>query len=477
MSEFGVWSLLPPVVTICLAIYSRQVIPSLVIGAVVGFLVLADFQIGLGLQNSVQGLVNVFKSDGAAKTILFGLMVGGVIHLARVTGGMLGLVQLLTQRSRIARGPISTQVLGAAIAALIFIESNLSLLTSGAVTNDPASKYRVSREQLAYVIQNTGLSVWSSVLINGWGAAMMGVIAVQVDQGIISGEPFTILANSILFNLFAWASIAVVLLSIFTGFSFRSMRKANLRAASGIELRQGATPLMASQPQEESAAVAGDVSNLLVPLLTMIFCVPVSLYLTGDGDIAKGSGATSVLWAVLLGQLAGLVHYVLIKRILTFDDYFRQLLLGYQTMVPLAVVMTLAFLISNVSSELHIGAYLATYTSTFMPVGLTAAFIFLIAGVISLSTGSSWGTFSIMIPIGIQVAAVSGADPYLVIGAAISGSIWGDTVSPISDTGIVTSMATRNDHLDHIKTQLPYCLSASALALLGFVLIGMVQSF
>lgn len=475
MIEIGAWSLLAPAVTIFLAISTRQVILSLVIGIIAGFLVLSNFQLGPALNNSVQGLVDVFKSDWAAKIVIFTMMVSGIIHLARVTGGTQGLVNLLSEKLRVVKGPVSTQLLSGAVTSLIFIDSYLAMLTSGAVTGGLAKKYRVSREQIAYVSQNTGISVWSSVIINGWGAAMMGVIAGQVDSGIISGEPFMILAQSVVYNLFAWATIAVVLLAVFTRFSFPSMRRANVRASQGIELREGAIPLVIEESDDEPKG-AGDVSNLLLPLLTTIFFVPVGLYITGDGVITQGSGSTSLLWAVLIGQLVGFVHYVMIKRVLRVDDYFKQLLMGYQSMVPLTVVLILAILIGNVASQLEIGAYLSGHTGAFLPASLIAAFIFIASGVISLSTGTSWGTFSIMIPIGIQIAVASGADPYLVIGAAISGSIWGDTVSPISDTSIMTSTATRNDHMDHIKTQLPYCLTSSALALAGFVIIGFVQS-
>lgn len=472
MFDFGAWTVMPPVLTICLAVFTRQVIFSLVAGIVAGFLVLSDFQLGAGLESSAQGMVDVFKSEGAAKTILFGLMVGGVIHLARITGGMDSLVRLLTDKARLVNGPISTQLLGAAIAGLIFIESNLALLTSGTVAGALASKHRVSREQLAYVVQNTGLSVWSSVLFNGWGAAMMGVIAIQAGKGFIEGEPFAILAHSVAYNFFAWISLVFVLASIFTRFSFAGMRRANQRAAQGIELREGAIPLMADLPECQSQR-GHCVNNLLLPLAAMIISVPLGLYITGDGVISKGSGSTAVLWGVLIGQLVGAVQCVLIKRILTLDEYFRELLVGYQSMVPLAVVMTLAFLIGNVSAELNVGGYLAEHVNAYVPGSLSAAFVFIVAGIISLSTGTSWGTFAIMIPIGIQIAAATGGDPYLVIGAAISGSIFGDTISPISDTGIVTSMATRNDHLDHIKTQLPYCLTAAAIALLLYVAVGL----
>lgn len=475
MFDFGIWTIMPPIVTIFLAVFTRQVILSLLAGVVAGFLVLSNFQIGNGLGSSVQGMVDVFKSEGAVKTILFGLMVGGVIHLARITGGMEGLVRLLTDKARIVKGPVSSQLLGSAIAGLIFIESNLALLTAGTVTGGLSSKYRVSREQMGYVIQNTGLSVWSSVLFNGWGAAMMGVIAVQAGKGFISGEPFSILAHAIVYNFFAWITFAFVLLSIFTRFSFPAMRRANVRAAQGIELREGAIPLVTElDPVQQGRAPC--TSNLLLPLLAMIVSVPVGLYITGDGSISKGSGSTAVLWAVLVGQVVGALHYILIKRVLSVDQYFRELLIGYQSMVPLGVVMTLAFLIGNVCGELNVGGYLSEHINGYVPVSLSAAFVFIVAGVISLSTGTSWGTFSIMIPIGIQIAAASGADPYLIIGAAISGSIFGDTVSPISDTGIVTSMATRNDHMDHMKTQLPYCLVAGLVALLLYIAVGVTQT-
>lgn len=481
MMDFGLMTLMPPVLTIVLAVFTRQVILSLVAGVVAGFLVLSNFNLGDGLASAVEGMVGVFESGGSVRTILFGLMVGGVIHLARITGGMDGLVRLLSDKARIVKGPVSTQLLGSAIAALIFLESNLSLLTAGTVTSGLSSKYRVSREQMAYVIQNTGLSVWSSVLFNGWGAAMMAIIAVQASEGFISGQPFSILAHSIVYNFFAWITLIFVLLSIFTRFSFPGMRRANLRAAKGLELREGATPIVTelddSPAQHGRAPSTSNTSNLLLPLLAMIIAVPVGLYITGDGNLIKGSGSTAVLWSVLVGQLVGAIHYILIKRVLTMDEYFRELLVGYQSMVPLAVVMTLAFLIGNVFGEMNIGGYLSELANGVVPASLTAALVFILAGIISLSTGTSWGTFSIMIPIGIQIAAATpGADPYLVIGAAISGSILGDTISPISDTGIVTSMATRNDHLDHMKTQLPYCTAAGLVALLLFVAVGLAET-
>lgn len=473
MHEYGIWSVIPPVLTIILAITTRQVILSLLMGILLGFLVLADFQLGAALAAASQGLVDVFKSDSSAKVLLFGLMVGAVIHLAKITRGMQGLILLLTERTRLVRGPVTSQVLGMCLAGLIFIESNTSLLTAGTVTQSLGSRYRVSREQLAYVIRNTGLSVWSSVIFNGWGAAMMAIIAAQIQQGFISGSPVAILAHSIVYNVFAWVSLAFILVSIFTRFAFPGMRRANSRAAAGVELREGATPLIDDEEPRHKECLPS-ASNLLVPLLAMIATVPVGLYITGDGAFNAGSGATSVLWGVLVGQLAGAVHYIFIKRLLTINEFFNELLEGYKSMIPLAVIMTLAFMIGTIAGALNVGGYIAGQVDAFISPSFAAALIFAIACAISLSTGTSWGTFSIMIPIGIQVAVSLGADPYLVIGAAISGSIFGDAVSPISDTGIVTSMATRNDLMDHIRTQLPYCFAAGLVTLAIFMVIGLL---
>ncbi|MEN5035330.1 Na+/H+ antiporter NhaC family protein [Pseudomonas sp. TWI929] len=469
--ELGAWTLFPSVITICLAIFTRQVILSLLVGVISGSLILANFDVSSGLTNSAQGVIDVFHSDGAAKSIIFGIMIGGVVHLARITGGMNSMVDFLAHRVKVARGPVSTQLLAVLVSCVIFIESNIALLTSGSVTSPLAKRHRIAREQMAYIIKTAGISVWSSVMINGWGAVMMGVISVQIANGFIKGEPFEILAKSMVFNLFAWASLLLVFLSIFTNFAFPRMRAAQQRAAQGIEIRPGATPLLS--PQDAPQRQAGEsVSNFLIPFLAMLCSVPVALYVTGDGNFMKGSGATSVFWAVLIGQVAGFVHYVFVKRLFSIEEYTKELLVGYQSMLPIAVVLTLAFFIGNISGQLNVGAYLSQHLNTFLSPGLTAAFVFAIAALISLSTGTSWGTFSIMIPIGIQLAVAAGVDPYLVIGAAISGSVLGDALSPISDTAIVCAMATGNDLMDHVKTQIPYSATAGLIALIGYAVIG-----
>lgn len=472
MHDYGIWSLVPPLLTVVMAIVTRQVVLSLLVGVVLGYLVLNGFAPGTSASAAAQGLVDVFKADDSAKVLIFITMVGGIIHLARVTRGTQGLIRLLSERSGLIRGPKSTQFLAMILTALIFVESNISELTAGIVTQPLASKYRVAREKLAYIIRNTGLCIWSSVLINGWGAAMMAVIATQVHKDFISGSPFWILARAIGFNLFAWSILLLTLLSVFTRFSFPGMRRASQRAAQGIEMRAGSQPLVDDEePTYKDCPPAA--LNLILPLLAMIATVPVGLYITGDGHFSEGSGSTAVLWGVMVGQVVGGLLYVGIKRILSVNEFFDELLQGYKTMLPLAVIMVLAFLIGDVAGELDVGGYLSSHTQGIISPNFVAPIIFIMAGIISLSTGTSWGTFSIMIPIGIQMAAATQSDPYIVIGAAISGSLFGDGVSPISDTGIVAAMGTRSNLMDHIHTQLPYEIAASLMALAGFIALGL----
>lgn len=475
MHDYGIWSVIPPMLTIVLAVVTRQVILSLMLGIILGFLVLNNFHPGNGLAAAAQGLVDVLKSDSSARVLIFILMVGGIIHLARITRGMEGLILLLTERVQLVRGPITTQLLGICLAALIFIESNTSLLTAGIVTQSLGSRYRIAREQLAYIIRNAGLCAWSSVIFNGWGAAMLALISTQISKGFISGSPVTILAHSILYNVYAWATLAFVLISIFTRFSFLGMRKAKARAAAGVELRDGAIPL-ADEEDPSLKDCQPSAVNLAIPLLVTIAVVPAGLYITGDGTLSKGSGSTAVFWGVLIGQVVSAILYIFIKRILTVDEFFKELLQGYKSMVPMVVIMALAFLIGNIAGDLDVGGYLAGRLDSFMSPSFAAPLIFIMACIISLSTGTSWGTFAIMIPTGIQIATSMGGNPYLAIGAAISGSIFGDGVSPISDTGIMAAMATRNDLMDHVRTQLPYCFAAGFVALAIFIVLGVYDN-
>lgn len=473
MVDYGIWTIITPLVTIGLAIWTRQVILSLLAGIFVGFTVINGFNPFSGIEATLDGIVGIFGSSGSTRTILFCFMVGGLIRLMQVTGGTKALVRYLTEKANIINNKKAVQLLAMFIACVIFIESSISIMAAGTSTNELAKRYGVSREKMAYVIQASCVSVCSSVMINGWGAAMMGVIGVQVSKGFVDGEPFGILAGSMIYNFMAWLTLASVVFYILSGVKWGPMGESEDRAATGKELRDGAFPITSDEDVEvvETAQGKESLLNFLIPLIPTILMVPLGLYITGNGDLANGSGSTSVFWGVMLGTSVSFIYFVG-RKILDVEAFFKHLFAGYASMIPLGAIMTLAFLMGNVSGDLNTGAYITASIDGIIPSGFSAAFVFLIAVVMAISTGTSWGTFSIMIPIGIQIGAAVGIEPQLMIGAAISGAIFGDMTSPISDTGIVSSMATKNDHIDHIRTQFPYAIATGFVATVLFTICG-----
>ncbi|CAH0532548.1 hypothetical protein VST7929_00379 [Vibrio stylophorae] len=475
MTDYGIWTVVTPLVTILLAVFTRQVILSLLAGVFVGSTVIAGFNPLQGAASTLDGIINTFGSAGNTRTILFCFMVGGLIRLMQVTGGTVGLVRWLTEKANVINNKKAVQLLSMLITSLIFIESSISEMAAGTATKELAKPYGVSREKMAYVIQSSCVSVCSSVMVNGWGAAMMGVIGVQISKGFIDGEPFGILAGSMVFNLMAWLSLASVLFYIFSDFSWGPMKTADIRAANGQELREGAFPISTEEDLEViDHPACNSMLNFFIPLVPTILMVPIGLLITGNGDIAQGSGSTSVFWGVMTGTAISMIWFVG-RGMMNIENFFKHLFAGYSSMIPLGAIMTLAFLMGSISGDLNTGAYITNAIDGIIPSGFSAAFVFLIAAIMSLATGTSWGTFSIMIPIGIQIGTAIGIDPQLMIGAAISGAIFGDMTSPISDTGIVASMATGNDHIDHIRTQFPYALLTGAIATVLFTILGFMM--
>ncbi|HFD6680531.1 TPA: Na+/H+ antiporter NhaC family protein [Providencia alcalifaciens] len=472
MHDYGIWTIITPIVTILLAILTRQVMLSLMLGILVGFTVINDHNLLLGIRGTVDGIIDTFSSAGNTRTIVFMVMIGGIMRLVVVTGGVRALVQLLTNKTKLIKNRTATQLLAIVITSLIFIESSINQLVAGASTKNLARQYGVAPEKMSYLIQTACVSVCSSAIINGWGAVIMGLIGVQISQGLISGEPFDILIKSIGYNLMAWLSLATILFYVFTNFSWGPMKKAEIKYQQDFN----AGKLTKSSLKNEEEEIidhpnAYSALNFFIPILSTVLMVPVALYITGDGDFSKGSGSTSVYWGVMFGTAVSFCWFIG-RRLLNIDNFFKELFIGYASMLKISSIMILAFLMGNVSSELNTGAYIAEVTQGIMAPGFSIGFIFIISAIMSLATGTSWGTFAIMIPIGVQLGLSVGMPIEYMIGAAISGSIFGDMTSPISADAIVASMATDCDHIEHIRTQMPYALVTASFVLAIYLYLG-----
>ncbi|EPL9568189.1 Na+/H+ antiporter NhaC family protein [Providencia rettgeri] len=472
MHDYGIWTIITPIVTIILAILTRQVMLSLMLGILVGFTVINDHNVLLGVKGTVDGIINTFSSAGNTRTIVFMVMIGGIMRLVVVTGGVRALVQLLTNKTRLIKNRTATQLLAIVITSLIFIESSINQLVAGASTKNLARQYGVASEKMSYLIQTACVSVCSSAIINGWGAVIMGLIGVQISQGLITGEPFDILITSIGYNLMAWLSLGTILIYVFTNFSWGPMKKAEDKYQQAFIA--GNISKSNTQNNEEEIIDHPNTHsslNFFIPILSTVLMVPIALYITGDGDFSKGSGSTSVYWGVMFGTAVSFCWFIG-RRLLNIDSFFKELFIGYANMLKISSIMILAFLMGDVSAELNTGAYIAEVTQGVMAPGFSIGFIFIISAIMSLATGTSWGTFAIMIPIGVQLGISVGMPVEYMIGAAISGSIFGDMTSPISADAIVASMATDCEHIEHIRTQMPYALVTASVVLAIYLYLG-----
>lgn len=462
-------SVLPPLLAIGLAIATRQVYLSLAGGIWLGWSILHDWNFASGLAETVESTVRVFASPGDAKVVLFTLVMGALIATMSASGGVPGFVAWL-ERNRWVANARRAQILAWVTGVAIFIESNITVLVAGSVSRPLFDRYRASREKLAYVIDSTSAPICILIPLNAWGAYNMRLLA---DEGV--ENPLGLLAQSILFNFYAMAAVVLALAVIVFKLDWGPMKAAEARAARGEVLRPGAVPMIDEDVlgagTSNSSRAKPRAVNMVLPVAALVALMPLGLWITGDGNLAAGDGSTSVLWASL-GALATAWVLVLAQRASSVDQLTRTALKGAGGLVPLALILVLALALKEVAGELGTGAYVAGVAQDTLPPAAFLPLVFLASSAIAFSIGSSWGTFAIMIPIAVPAAVLMGLPPAPFLAAALSGGIFGDHCSPVSDTTIVSSMAAATDHVDHVRTQLPYALAGGAVAAACFAVAG-----
>jgi len=469
MTDPSWYSILPPIVAIVLAIWTKQVLLSLFAGIWMGFTILNGFNPLTGVTAGLDGIVNVFTDPGDTRVLIFTLIIGSLIATIEHTGGVRGFVHFLESRRWVHNG-FRAQILAWATGLFIFIESNITLLVAGSVSRPLFDRYKVSREKLAYLIDATSAPVCVMIPLNAWGAVIIGLIA---STGV--ENPLETFIDSIPYNFYAIAAIVLSAVVIWKNLNIGPMKKAEERTMNGEVLWPGATPMVDVSEEQ----IVDDPDNIpsamlmVLPIVSMVLMMPVGLYITGDGNIIEGSGSISVLWSVIVA--------LVVSWILNFthgehsiNELMRLFMKGAGGLLPIATILLFALALGDVAAELGTGIYVANFVGDTIPVPLLAPLVFLVSAFIAFSVGSSWGTFAIMIPIAIPIATTLGLPVPLMLGAAISGAIFGDHASPISDTTVVASMASATDHIDHVRTQLPYALVAAAFAAAGFLLMGMI---
>jgi len=460
-------SILPPLLAIVLAIWTKQVYLSLAGGLWLAWTMLSELNPLSGLAASIKGAVDVLGNAGDAQVVLFTLVIGALIATIESSGGVQGFV-LFLERNKWVDSAKRSQLLAWATGMVIFIESNITVLVSGSVSRPLFDRYKSSREKLAYIIDSTSAPICILIPMNAWGAYNLGIL-----EGLGVENALTVFLGSIFLNFYAIIAVLIVIAVIIWGIDIGPMRKAEERTLSGELLWPDSTPMideeiLSPKPIEK---VRPRALNMMLPISGMVLFMPLGLYITGAGDISAGSGSTSVLWSVLFAL--GLSWVMLLSQgTMSTEELVKVGLKGAGGLVPLALILLLALALGDVVEMLGTGIYVAQVTAGIMPNYIYLPLIFLVSGGIAFSTGTSWGTFAIMLPIAVPAAATLGLPLAPFVAATLSGGVFGDHCSPISDTTIISSMAAATDHIDHVRTQLPYALVGGAIATVCFGLLG-----
>ena len=488
----GWMAILPALVAILIALVLRQVIPALFLGIWLG----AVLTYGLTLNGIWLGLLDTFTTytlkalndSGHLSVILFSLMIGGMVGVISKNGGTAGIVSAIVGWARSPRyGQSTTAVLG----TVIFFDDYANTLIVGNTMRPITDRLRISREKLAYIVDSTAAPVATLALVTTWIGFQVGLIDSAVDQ--IEGldeSAYSIFLHALAYNFYPVLAILFVFMVALFGRDFGPMLAAERRARSTGQLyrigaRTGESPTEAAE-REPKADKPQRARNAVIPVLVLVIGSLVGIYLTGakgmDADaplreiIGNGDSYQAMMWASLLAVLVAGVLSVG-QRILSLNEVVDAWYAGVRSMLLAVIILVLAWALSNVNEVLHTADFLVSTLGEALDPPLLPTLIFVLAAFTAFATGSSWGVMGVVMPLAVPLSwavltanGMTGAEGmaifYATVAAVLAGAVWGDHCSPISDTTILSSLASECDHIDHVRTQLPYAL------LVGIVAIG-----
>ena len=472
VSSYGtLMALLPPVIAIALALLTKEVYSSLFVGILAGSLIYTNWNPWNMVLNTFDVMISKICDSWNVGILIFLVLLGMMVSMINKAGGSAAYGRWAAKRIKNKRGAvISTSILG----MLIFIDDYFNCLTVGSVMRPVTDKHKISREKLAYIIDATAAPVCIIAPISSWAAAVSSVAP--------EGEGLSLFISSIPYNLYALLTLFTVIFMAYIGLDFGKMKTAEQNAAMGI-----------GYPQDENTAAAantkGTVLDLILPIVTLIVsCVLTMIYTGGFFDPESGvylnfvdafAGCDASMGLVLGSFFALAVTFLLYlpRKVITFNQFADSFVDGFRAMVSSILILIFAWTLSGVTNQLGAKVFVAELVrgaagnlANFLP-----AIIFVIGCFLAFSTGTSWGTFGVLLPI---VCAVfpSGELMVISVAACLAGAVCGDHCSPISDTTIMASAGADCNHIDHVSTQLPYALTVAGVTFAGYILAGFVQN-
>lgn len=470
------WSLVPPIVAIALALITKEVYSSLFVGILIGGLLYAGGNPeGTVLHVFSDGIVSVLSDSYNVGILIFLVILGSIVAMMNKAGGSAAFGRWASSK---IKTPAGAQLATIALGVLIFIDDYFNCLTVGSVMRPVTDKQNVSRAKLAYLIDATAAPVCIIAPISSWAAAV---------AGFVEGEDgFSLFIRAIPYNYYALLTIVMMVGMVLMHEEYGPMALHEANARKGDLFTTGNHPYEA---MDEEAAAAGDnghVMDLVIPIFSLIICCVIGMIYTGgffEGtDFVTAFSQSDASVGLALGGFFGLVITVvlyLIRRVMKFRDLMACLPEGFKAMVPAILILTFAWSLKAMTDSLgakeYVAALVKASAGTF--VSLLPAIIFLVGCFLAFATGTSWGTFGILIPI--VVDAFSATDPQLMIiaiSACMAGAVCGNHCSPISDTTIMASAGAQCEHVNHVSTQLPYAITAAAVSCVSYIVAGYVRN-
>ena len=465
------WSLVPPLLAIVLALVTKEVYSSLFIGVAMGALLYTGFH----PWNAFVAFFDIMKNSMNLNILIFDVLLGMIIVLMSKSGGSAAYGKWAGTKIKSKK---SAMLATTGLGVLIFVDDYFNCLTVGSVMRPVTDRFKVSRAKLAYIIDATAAPVCIIAPISSWAAAVNSYV--PEDAGI-SG--FQLFLRTIPYNLYAILTLLMVFTIILTGLDFSLMKKHEKNAAAGDLFTSGGEEF--DQVKEEEISSNGKVIDLVLPVLVLIgTAIGAMIYtgfLGGATDVVTAfSGCdaeTSLIFATLITVMFMLVLY-LPRKVITFKGFMDSFVEGFKMMIPAIGILIFAWSLKGMGDALEIASFVENLVGSNASASvMLPAILFLVAIFLSFSTGTSWGTFAILVPI--AIAMFPGADNMqmmiIAVASVLSGAVCGDHVSPISDTTVMSSAGAQSNHINHVTTQMQYAVVVAVVSAIGYVIAGFVH--
>ena len=474
-----VWALVPPVVAIVLALITKEVYSSLFVGIVIGGLFYGNvFQSGFSAERSVlhifeDGLVGVLSDPDNVGILIFLVVLGVMVSMMNKAGGSAAFGEWASEHIKTR---IGAQLAAIMLGVLIFIDDYFNCLTVGSVMRPVTDKHQVSRAKLAYLIDATAAPVCIIAPISSWAAAV---------TGFVKGEDgFSIFIKAIPYNYYALFTIVAMVTLVILQVDFGPMAKHEANAKKGDLFTTGDRPY--AESKQDVIKGKGKVIDLIFPILVLIICCIIGMIYTGgffDGkgfvDAFAGSDASIGLMLGSFFALIITICFYSIRRVLRFTDCCNSIPEGFKAMVPAILILTFAWTLKTMTESLGAKEFVAGLVGGVSGplLGLFPAIIFVVGAFLAFATGTSWGTFGILIPIVVNIFSGTNHTMMIIsISACMAGAVCGDHCSPISDTTIMASAGAQCNHMNHVSTQLPYAVLVAGISCLTYIIAGFVRN-